>query len=168
MLVEDLQRQFELFQDLDEVSLRKLLQFGRLKYFEDGTIIFRQGDLGAGLLCVLEGALDLFTQKGDPDITDSDNIAVVDQIGVGEFVGETTLFGEVRKRPTGARASGNTFVLWINTLEYRRLQSSGPMELTKVLLRLVINLSSTFRTKNQELGELRKKLEELEVFRNKE
>lgn len=174
MLVEDLLKRFELFQDLDEVGLRKVLQFGRFKYFPKGSMIYGQGELGAGLLCVLEGSIELFHEKSGADSEeagsdhqmDSSSRDIVDCIGAGEFLGESTLFGEVKKRASSARAAEDTFLLWINTLEYRRLQNSGPMELTKILLRLVIGLSSTFRAKNQEFGELKKKLKELEVFRN--
>jgi len=166
MLIEDLLRRFELFQDLDEIGLRKLLQFGRFKYFPKDTILYREGDMGAGLLCILEGSLELYHQEGETEEGEPTNVTVIDRIGSGEFLGEDTLFGEVRKRPLSARAGEDTFLLWLNTLEYRRLQNSGPMELTKVLLRLVIDLSSTFRTKNQAFGELKKKLEELEVFKN--
>jgi CRP-like cAMP-binding protein len=146
MLIEDLSK-FEVFQDLDDLELRKLLQFGRFKRFETNAVLFSEGNLGAGVLIVLTGKLELFRKHQDAEL-------VLDELMPGEFLGEDTLFGEVRQWRFSVRAVEDTKILWINTLEYRRFLSSGAAVLTKLLLRLVILLSGTFREKNQEYGSM--------------
>ncbi len=146
MLVEDL-NEFEVFQDLDDLELRKLLQFGRFKRFEKNAVLFSEGSLGAGVLIVLSGKIQLFKQHQDSE-------AILDELNPGEFLGEETLFGEVCQWKVSVRAMEDTKVLWINTLEYRRFLNSSAVVLTKLLLRLVILLSGTFRQKNQEYGSM--------------
>ena len=48
MLVDDLHK-YDLFQDFDDLGLKKLMQFAKLKRFEEGTEIFKQDQPGAGL-----------------------------------------------------------------------------------------------------------------------
>ena len=89
MLVEDLIKRFELFQDMDDVGLRKVLQFGRFKYFPKDSIIYRQGEMGAGLLCVLEGRIELYHEQAAANSEDQDasnsvqpsSAEVVDHVG---------------------------------------------------------------------------------------
>ena len=159
MLVDDLQK-YELFQDFDGLGLKKLMQFARLKRFVRGTEIFKQDQPGAGLFFILEGHIRLLYSEIE------DEVEIVDDLHDGDFFGETTLFGEVQDRQYTYKAMSDVTGVWINTLEYRRLQNSGPAELTKLLLRVIIGLANTFRVKNTEFGKLKKELEELQVESN--
>ena len=159
MLVDDLQK-YELFQDFDDLGLTKLMQFAKLKRFDRGTEIFKQDQPGAGLFFILEGHIRLLYSEIE------DEIEIIDDLYDGDFFGETTLFGDVQDRPYTYKAMSNVTGIWINTLEYRRLQNSGPAELTKLLLRVIIGLANTFRVKNTEFGKLKKELEELQVESN--
>ena len=159
MLVDDLHK-YDLFQDFDDLGLKKLMQFAKLKRFEEGTEIFKQDQPGAGLFFILEGHIRLLYSELE------DEVEVIDDLYEGDFFGETTLFGDVQDRQYTYKAMSNVVGVWINTLEYRRLQNSGPAELTKLLLRIIIGLANTFRVKNSEFGKLKKELEELEVASN--
>lgn len=154
MLVEDL-RKFDLFQDLDDVGLKKCLQFAKYKKFQSGTEIFAQGSQSAGLFYILDGEVEVLKKE------EGGSEKVVDVLKAGDFDGEESLFGDVEERETSLRARTLVRVFWINTLEYRRLQNSGPMELSKILLRIIIGLANTFRGKNGEFGKVKKELEEL-------
>tara|TARA_Y100001968_G_C18924912_1_gene511536 strand:+ start:62 stop:544 length:483 start_codon:yes stop_codon:yes gene_type:complete len=159
MLVDDLYK-YELFQDLDELGLKKLMQFAKLKRFKKGTEIFKQDQPGAGLFFILDGHIRLLYSEIE------DEVEIVDDLYAGDFFGETTLFGDVKDREYTYKAINNVTGLWINTLEYRRLQNSGPAELTKLLLRVIIGLTNSFRVKNSEFGKLKKELEELQAESN--
>jgi CRP-like cAMP-binding protein len=154
MLVEDLKR-FELFCDLDDIEIRRLFQFAKMKRFKKDQIIFGKGSKWAGFLFLLKGDVEV---RGT---LESGEEGVVDTLGSGEFIGEKTLFGDVTPHQEELVATSDSNLL-LNTLEYRRLQNSGPMVLTKILLRLVILLSNEFRTRNAAFGAAKKELEELE------
>lgn len=155
MLIDDLTK-YDLFQDFDELGLRKLLQFVKFKRFESGTTIFEQDKPGAGLFLILEGHIKVTKTDFDGEIEPIDNLYS------GDFFGETTLFGDVQDREYGYTAVSDVVGLWVNTLEYRRFQNSGPAELSKFLLRVIIGLANTFRNKNTEFAKLKKELEELQ------
>jgi CRP-like cAMP-binding protein len=86
----------------------------------------------------------------------------VDILKAGEFIGERTLFGDVVEQKYLVKAVEPVEAFWINTMEYRRLQNSGPMLLTKIMLRLIILLSNEFRQRNTDFAKAKKELETLQ------
>lgn len=155
MLIDDLTK-YGLFQDFDELGLKKLMQFAKYKRFEAGTEIFPQDQPGAGVFFILEGQVQ--SVKADFD----GESEIIDEFSAGDFFGETTLFGEVLDWENSYNAVSDVSGIWLNTLEYRRLQNSGPAELSRLLLRVIIGLANTFREKNTEFAKLKKELEELQ------
>ncbi|MCJ8347404.1 cyclic nucleotide-binding domain-containing protein [bacterium] len=155
MLLDDL-RQYEIFVDLDDLEMRKLFQFSRYKFFKKGETIFTAGDEGSGFMLILKGELDYYL------VDEEGHETLQDHFTTGEFIEMMSLFGDVQIRPYTAKASVDLSLLWINTLEYRRLQNSGPDTLTKLLLRLIIQTANTFRAKNGEFAATKKELEEIE------
>ncbi|PCJ16043.1 MAG: hypothetical protein COB02_17245 [Candidatus Cloacimonadota bacterium] len=155
MLLDDLKK-YDIFVDLDNLELKKLFQFSRYKFFKKNEIIFNAGDEGAGFLLILDGTLDYYS------VDEKGNETLYEHFNMGEFVEVMSLFGDVQNRPFTAKAAEDCSLLWINTLEYRRLQNSGPDTLTKLLLRLIIQTANTFRAKNGEFAATKKELEELE------
>ncbi len=154
MLIDDL-KIYPVFGDLDEIEMKKLFQFSSLKRFNANTVIFNQGDRQAGLFFILKGKVELFT-------TEADQKKILETLNAGDFIGEQTLFGDVGQRPMSARAVEQVLALWINTLDFRRLQNSGPAILAKLLLRLIIEMSNDFRKRNGDFAKQKKELEELE------
>lgn len=155
MLLDDL-KQYEIFTDLDDLEMKKLFQFSRFKFFKAGEVVFTAGDPGAGFLLILQGEMDYYS-------VDAEGAEVKgEHFNTGEFIEVMSLFGDVQNRPFTAKATSDLKLLWVNTLEYRRLQNSGPDTLTKLLLRLIIQTANTFRAKNGEFAATKKELEELE------
>ncbi|MBW7875661.1 MAG: cyclic nucleotide-binding domain-containing protein [Candidatus Cloacimonetes bacterium] len=157
MLVNDLHK-FNLFVDLDLLELKKLLQFSSIKRFTAGSVVFEKGRIQAGIILILSGRMELYDSIGD-----AKEHLNIDTLYPGDFEGENTLFGEAAARRYNARAMDKLDLLWINTLDFRRLQNSAAAILAKLELRLIIELSNDFRKKNGEFGALRKELESLET-----
>lgn len=155
MLIDDLTK-YGLFQDFDELGLKKLMQFAKFKRFAAGTEIFQQDQPGAGVFFILEGHVQSIKTDFDGESE------ILDDLKAGDFFGETTLFGEVIDRDNSYNAITEVAGIWLNTLEYRRLQNSGPTELSRLLLRVIIGLANTFREKNNEFAKIKKELEELQ------
>jgi CRP/FNR family transcriptional regulator len=155
MLVEDLKR-FPIFEDLDEVEIRKVFQFIKHKRFQKGLTIFPANSLWAGFFYIMRGTVELRENN------EAGESKLVDILKAGEFIGERTLFGDVVEQKYLVKAVEPVEAFWINTMEYRRLQNSGPMLLTKIMLRLIILLSNEFRQRNTDFAKAKKELETLQ------
>ena len=158
MLIEDLQK-FATFTDLDRLELKKLLQFSELKRFRANESVFEKGRVQAGVLLVLSGEVEL---REPPEDGSEGSGTLIEVMKAGDVIGEATLFGDAVARPYSAVAGEPSMLLWVNTLDFRRLQNSAPMILTKLLLRMIIDVSNDFRKRNGEFGALKKELESLE------
>lgn len=155
MLVEDLRR-YPIFEDLDEVEIRKVFQFIKHKRFIKETVIFPENSQWAGFFYILKGTVEL------REVNEAGESKLVDILKAGEFIGERTLFGEVVRQKYLVKSMDLVEAIWLNTMEYRRLQNSGPMLLTKIMLRLIILLSNEFRQRNTDFAKAKKELETLQ------
>ena len=56
MLADDINK-FDIFADLEEIEVKKFLQFAQVKQYKEKEVIFEQGDPGSGLFLILRGKL---------------------------------------------------------------------------------------------------------------
>jgi len=85
------------------------------KSFEDGEIIYRQGDRGDSMYVIQKGKVEVVQRDGDKEYC-------LAELSDGDFFGEMALFEGERRRAT-VRAVGE---VWVYTLErdslFRRIQ----------------------------------------------
>ncbi len=156
MLIEEI-KNFDIFKDLEEIEVKKFLQFAQVKQFAQDEIIFRQGDPGSGLFLILKGVIEIFIEPGGNKIS-------LAKLKAGEFMGEMSLFGDgTQKRTASALAFERVTAVWISTLDFRRLQSSGPKILSKLLLRMVMALAQRHKKLKLDIRSASDKIAELKT-----
>ena len=154
MLIDDIKK-FDIFAELEEIEIKKFLQFAQVRQFAQNEIIFKQGDPGSGLFLILKGVIEIYIEP------DGNRISLA-KLKAGEFMGEMSLFGDgTQKRTASALAFERVTSVMINTLDFRRLQNSGPKILSKLLFRLVMGLAARFHHIKSEHGLVMAQIEEL-------
>jgi CRP-like cAMP-binding protein len=88
------------------------------KIYEDGEIIFRQGETGDYMIVIQEGKVEIVVEE-----TGAEKILAVR--GAGDFIGEMALF-EREKRMATARALGRIRVLSIDKKNILRRLHDDP------------------------------------------
>ena len=156
MLLDDI-KSFDIFADLEDIEIKKLLQFAQVKQYGDKEVIFEQGDPGSGLFLILKGKVEIYIEPGGNKIT----FAILKG---GEFMGEMSLFGDGNQtRTASALAYEPLTAVMISTLDFRRLQTSGPKILSKLLLRLVIGLGVRYDNLKNEQKKVSQRIIELKA-----
>jgi CRP-like cAMP-binding protein len=156
MLIDDIKK-FDIFAELEEIEIKKFLQFAQVKQYAKDEIIFLQGDPGSGLFLILKGVIEIYIEPG------GNKISLV-HLKAGEFMGEMSLFGDgTQKRTASAMAAEPMTAVMISTLDFRRLQSSGPKILSKLLLRLVMGLSDRYQNIKNNHRQILQKIEALKA-----
>ncbi len=154
MLADDIKK-FDIFADLEEIEVKKFLQFAQVKQYKTQEVIFEQGDPGSGLFLILRGKVEIYIEPGGKRVS----LAI---LNTGEFMGEMSLFGDGNQtRTASALAYEAVTAVMISTLDFRRLQSSGPKILSKILLRLVVGLAKRYSTIKEGHKDLNTKVSEL-------
>lgn len=152
MLVDDIKK-FDIFADLEDIEIKKFLQFAQVKQYSLNEIIFQQGDPGSGLFLILRGKVEIYIEPGGKRVS----LAI---LKAGEFMGEMSLFGDGNQtRTASALAYEPLTAVMISTIDFRRLQTSGPKILSKILLRLVVGLAKRYRNLKDQHKNVLKDLE---------
>ena len=86
-------------------------------HYDQGQIIFRQGDLGRSFYIILGGRVQVFRQQGDREVE-------VATLGPGEFVGEMALLRGVR-RTASVRALTAVDMLTMSAADFTALVGSS-------------------------------------------
>jgi CRP-like cAMP-binding protein len=155
MLLDDI-RNFDIFADLEDIEIKKLLQFAQIKQYKNKEVIFLQGDPGSGLFLILKGQVEIYIEPGGQKVS----LAI---LNAGEFMGEMSLFGDGNQtRTASALAYVPVTAVMISTLDFRRLQTSGPKILSKLLLRLVMGLSKRYQNLKGEFKRVERETSKLD------
>ncbi len=83
-----------IFDSLSSRQLRKINKLIHIRTFEDGEIVFRQGDPGVGMYIVREGTVDVYNEF--PDLTRSR----ITTLKSGDFFGEISLLNDSSRSAT--------------------------------------------------------------------
>ncbi|MBT4482511.1 MAG: cyclic nucleotide-binding domain-containing protein [Candidatus Latescibacteria bacterium] len=94
-----------IFYSLSSRQLEKVLNIVHVRRFEDGDIVFRQGDPGLGMYIVREGEVEIYNEN-DCDMT-RQKIAVIKQ---GEFLGEISLLNDSPRSATVISQKKSTLI----------------------------------------------------------
>ena len=107
-----------LFEELNNDALLKILEAGEKQQIDAGVYLFKQGDFENSLYVVLSGRLRAVME-------DKTGTNILGDIGEGEPTGEFALFTN-EPRMASVLAIGKTIVLKINKQEYLNLVSQNP------------------------------------------
>lgn len=126
-------RAVPLFAGLSDEELALLGVHARRRSYEDGEVLFMQGDPGHGLFIVLSGLVSL-------DRTNSfGEVIHIARRGVGEHVGEMALL-DGQPRSTDGRASGFTEVLMLERDGFRRALTRSSALAERIIVALTTRL----------------------------
>lgn len=112
-------RDFALFASVDDATLARLTLEAKVEHFEDGAVIFRQGDAVGAVVVILRGFVKIMRIAASGDET---------LIGIrsdGETVGEPPLASNETCR-VSAEAVGPISVLKIPAARFSRLMNESP------------------------------------------
>lgn len=117
------------------------------KTYPDGTVLFRQGEQGEHMYVILDGKVEIFTEKDGQELS----LALR---GQGEFLGEMALLTH-ELRSASARAVGPVQLLSLDKKNFLRRVQEDPT----IALRLVEVLSSRIREMNEQVAVLNRALQ---------
>jgi potassium efflux system protein len=95
-----------------------LLEFGEVKEYTAGEVLFREGDRPTCVLLVLTGKLDIFVVRHEQDL-------ILNEAGPGTVVGELAVLCGI-PRSASVRASEKSAILQWSALAFRRLLLCEP------------------------------------------
>ena len=136
-------------------SLRKLLRLSRIREYEDGEVIIREGDVDPWLYFLLSGKIRV--SKEDMEINTIDK--------KGEIFGEMRVI-DFMKRSASVVAVGKTVCLAVDTSAKNRISAQDPsdekLDFLLLLYRIFAEyMSIRLRVTNEELITAKKKIKRL-------
>ena len=118
----------QLFAGLDDKNLEAIAESGREVFFETGTKILRQGELGLAFLLILEGGAEV-----------SRNGKRLASLGRGQFFGEMTAVDD-QPRSADVVATGPTTCFGLPAWSFDAMLASNPSVAKHVIRELVRRL----------------------------
>ena len=136
-------------------SLQKLLRLSRIREYEDGEVIIREGDVDPWLYFLLSGKIRV--SKEDMEINTIDK--------KGEIFGEMRVI-DFMKRSASVVAVGKTVCLAVDTSAKNRISAQDPsdekLDFLLLLYRIFAEyMSIRLRVTNEELITAKKKIKRL-------
>jgi CRP-like cAMP-binding protein len=136
-------------------SLQKLLRLSRIREYEDGEVIIREGDVDPWLYFLLSGKIRV--SKEDMEINTIDK--------KGEIFGEMRIV-DFMKRSASVVAVGKTICLAVDTSAKNRISAQDPtdekLDFLLLLYRIFAEyMSIRLRATNEELITAKKKIKRL-------
>lgn len=130
-------RKVPLFAKLDPARLKLLAFTSQSVTFEDGELLFREGDAADAIYVVLSGEVDIMvrTDRGE---------AVYGTLGVNQLIGELAVISKTKRTAT-LRAKGRLQVLRIGDEAFLRLITENPGVALEVIRQLSDKLIRAFR-----------------------
>ncbi len=136
--------QLPMFQTLPREILAELAGLAVERTFDDGDLVFREGDPGDAWYLVADGTVRIVRTLDDG------GTLVLTALGPGSSFGEMSVFDE-RPRSAAAVAEGATRLVAIGRDGLRRLLAERPADLARLLVAIVANLSGSLRRATQNL-----------------
>ena len=136
--------QVPLFQELDPLEIGELAEICLKERFEDGEIIFNEGDPGDKLYIILKGEVEIFKEleQGKEEI--------LARLRPGEYFGEMSLIDNA-PRSAGARAKGEVVALTISKPDFEILLKASDSFASKIYKFFVKTLSQRLRNTNEKI-----------------
>ena len=130
-----------LFSNLDETERAQILIIGQVKAYEEGQVIFREGEPGDGLFILISGSVRISKRSA----TGEEALAILEP---GAFFGEMALI-DFLPRAADAIANATTDVFFIPLPALRALLEDYPPLAMKVLYALCEVLTQRLRETNE-------------------
>lgn len=146
----ELLRQVRFFADIEPAKLKLLAFMSQRVGFDDGKIIFRQGDSGDAAYLIIDGEADVLLEGTAGPIT-------VATLGANDIVGEMAILSGAPRNAT-VRAKGRLTALKIAKEPFLRMVREFPSMAVSIMLELAHRLDSTnnqLRTATSEVQRLR-------------
>jgi CRP-like cAMP-binding protein len=136
-------------------SLQKLLRLSRIREYEDGEVIIKEGDLDPWLYILLSGKIRITKEKLEINTIDKK----------GEIFGEMRVI-DFMKRSASVVAVGKTVCLAVDTSAKNRISAQDPtdekLDFLLLLYRIFAEyMSIRLRATNEELITAKKKIKRL-------
>lgn len=129
--------------DLDEI-----LQIAEDRVVPKGELIFKQGDLADAMFLIARGRVEI-----------SKDAQVLATLGIGEVLGELSLFGGGHKRSASAKAESEVMVVRLPTRAFRKLLEAWNVAAMKITCNLAEQLTERVVALNEKLIAATKKAE---------
>ena len=120
MISPELLRQYPFFRSLDDDQLRQVAMLAEEEIYEDGEVIFHEGEAATALYFLLEGYIDLYYTIAEMKHTTLDKGIPVGEINPGEPFWISALIEPYLLTAT-ARTNGLSRVLKIDAVKLRSL-----------------------------------------------
>jgi CRP-like cAMP-binding protein len=120
----------------------------KVRTFEPGAVIFRQGDTGGDLLFIESGAIEIYVERGGQEV-------VLASMGKGEIVGVMTFLTK-DKRLASARAAVQSSIKTISSTQIQKVIQTFPKWLIIVLREFIGRISHMNRMYSDVVVDLRK------------
>lgn len=117
------------------------------RFYEDGEVVVRQGDVGDSLYVVQDGEVEIVIEEGGTEV-------VLRMARRHEVLGEMALF-ERQPRSATIRARGRARILTLDKQNFLRRINEDP----SLAFRLIETMSHRVRELNHEIVELRAALD---------
>ena len=135
-----------LFRGLDEDQLSELLQIAEMELFDEGAVVFSEGDPGERLYVVMQGQVRVSL----PVMGDGEEALAI--LGPGETFGEMSAIDDVEKaRSASATAHSDCSLLGIAKHDFQMLLSTNHAVAYVVLRNIVRDLSAQLRATNHKV-----------------
>ena len=118
----------QLFSGLDDKNLERIAESGRQVFFEAGTKIVQQGELGLAFLLILDGGVEV--------IRDGKRLA---SLGRGQFFGEMTAVDD-QPRSADVIATGPTTCFGLPAWSFDAMLAGNPSVAKQMIRELVRRL----------------------------
>jgi len=141
-------KHIELFNELDEYSLKLVAPYLRKTSFAKDSIIFKQGDKGDFVLFIVQGNVEVYV-----NLQDAEHSKQLQILGPGTVAGEMA-FIDTNPRSANLRATNNVVCLTMTRKLYQKLLIEHPMIATKILSGFCLIFSERLRSANKMISEL--------------
>lgn len=141
-------KHIELFNGLDDFSLKKVAHYLRKISFSKDCAIFKQGDEGDFVLFIVQGNVEVYV-----DLQGLSHGKQLQILGPGTVVGEMALI-DAKPRSANLRALNNVICLTMTRKLYLKLLDEHPIIATQILSGFCQIFSERLRSANKMISEL--------------
>lgn len=129
-----------------ELDLDEILRIAEDRLVPKGDFVFRQGDLADAMFFIARGRVEI-----------SKDTQVLASLGIGEVLGELSLFGGGHKRSASAKADTEVVVVRIPTRAFRNMLEAWNVAAMKITCNLAEQLTERVVALNEKLIAANKK-----------
>ncbi len=145
-------RRIPIFQDLSNREIRSIERILHRRTYQEGEVIFRQGDAGVGMYIIEKGVVSIVYEPTDQ---------VLAELKEGEFFGELALLDESPRSAT-AIAVSDCKMLGFFQPDLFGLIERNPGLGVKIVLKLAQIIGERLKSANEEFQQMKQQLLEMQ------